>query len=153
FDAWYREAQAKEPNDPNAMALATVGPDGMPAVRMVLLKDADQRGFVFYTNCESRKGEQLTAHPMAALCFHWKPLRRSVRVEGEVEPVTAEEADAYFATRARASQIGAWASDQSRPLESRYALETKVAKMTARFGLGKVARPPHWSGFRVMPRR
>ena len=153
FDAWYREAQAKEPNDPNAMALATVGTDGMPSVRMVLLKDADPRGFVFYTNYESRKGEQLKGRPMAALCFHWKTLRRSVRVEGEVEPVTAEEADAYFATRARASQIGAWASDQSRPLESRYALETNVAKMTARFGLGKVPRPPHWSGFRVLPRR
>ena len=153
FDSWYKEAQAKEPNDANAMALATVGSDGMPAVRMVLLKEADPRGFVFYTNHESRKGEQLHAHPMAALCFHWKSLRRSVRVEGEVAPTTPEEADAYFATRHRASQIGAWASAQSRPLESRYALETQAAKFTAKFGLGTVPRPPYWSGFRVQPRR
>ncbi len=153
FDAWYREAQAKEPNDANAMALATVGPDGMPAVRMVLLKEADPRGFVFYTNHESRKGEHLQAHPMAALCFHWKSLRRSVRVEGEVTPTTPEEADAYFATRHRSSQIGAWASEQSRPLESRYALEARAAKFAAKFGLGAVPRPPHWSGFRVQPRR
>ncbi len=153
FDAWYREAQAKEPNDPNAMALATVGTDGMPSLRMVLLKEVDPRGFVFYTNYESRKGEQLQAHPKAALCFHWKSLRRSVRVEGDIEPTTAAEADAYFATRPRSSQIGAWASDQSRPLESRYALEARVAKFTAKFGLSAVPRPPHWSGFRVKPLR
>jgi pyridoxamine 5'-phosphate oxidase len=153
FQTWLTEAEAKEPNDPNAVALATVGPDGMPAVRMVLLKDADPRGFVFYTNHESRKGEHLATHPMAALCFHWKTLRRSVRVEGEVEPTTDAEADAYFATRHRSSQIGAWASDQSRPLESRYALEARVAKFAARFGIGTVPRPPHWSGFRIKPRR
>jgi pyridoxamine 5'-phosphate oxidase len=153
FDAWLKEAEAKEPNDANAMALATVGADGMPSVRMVLLKGVDERGFVFYTNYESRKGEQLLAQHKAALCFHWKSLRRSVRVEGDIEEVSPEEADAYFATRPRSSQIGAWASDQSRPLESRFALETRIAKFTARFGVGAVPRPPHWSGFRVKPRR
>jgi pyridoxamine 5'-phosphate oxidase len=153
FEAWFKEAEAKEPNDANAMGLATVGPDGMPSLRMVLLKGFDQQGFVFYTNYESRKGEQLIGHPQAALCFHWKSLRRSVRIEGEVETTTAAEADAYFATRPRSSQIGAWASDQSRPLEGRYALETRIAKFTAKFGLGSVPRPPHWSGFRVKPRR
>jgi pyridoxamine 5'-phosphate oxidase len=153
FQTWFKEAEAKEPNDPNAMALATVGPDGMPAVRMVLLKEADRRGFVFYTNYQSRKGEHLLANPKAALCFHWKSLRRSVRIEGEAEPTSAEEADAYFATRHRSSQIGAWASDQSRPLESRFALETRVAKFAAKFAIGTVPRPPHWSGFRVEPRR
>jgi len=153
FDAWFKDAEAKESNDPNAMALATVGPDGMPSLRMVLLKGVDSRGFVFYTNHESRKGEQLLAHPKAALCFHWKSLRRSVRIEGEVEPTTAEEADAYFSSRPRSSQIGAWASDQSRQLESRYALEARIAKFTARFAVGTVPRPPHWSGFRVKPQR
>jgi pyridoxamine 5'-phosphate oxidase len=153
FEAWLQDAEAKEPNDANAMALATVGADGMPSVRMVLLKGVDERGFVFYTNYESRKGEQLLAHRKAALCFHWKSLRRSVRVEGEIEEVSPEEADAYFATRPRSSQIGAWASEQSRPLESRFALETRIAKFTARFGVGGVPRPPHWSGFRVRPRR
>lgn len=153
FDAWFKEAEAKEANDPNAMGLATVGPDGMPSLRMVLLKGVDPQGFVFYTNYESRKGEELISHPKAALCFHWKTLRRSVRIEGNVEPTTAAEADAYFASRPRSSQIGAWASDQSRPLESRYALETRIAKFTAKFGLGAVPRPPHWSGFRVKPRR
>ena len=153
FEAWFKEAEAKEPNDANAMGLATVGPDGMPSLRMVLLKGFDQKGFVFYTNYESRKGEQLIGHPQAALCFHWKSLRRSVRIEGEVETTTAAEADAYFATRPRSSQIGAWASDQSRPLEGRYALETRIAKFTAKFGLGTVPRPPHWSGFRLKPRR
>ena len=153
FDAWFKEAEAKEPNDANAMGLATVGADGMPSLRMVLLKGVDLQGFVFYTNYESRKGEQLLAHPTAALCFHWKSLRRSVRIEGDVEPTTAAEADAYFASRPRSSQIGAWASDQSRSLESRYALETRIAKFTAKFGLGAVPRPPHWSGFRVKPRR
>ena len=153
FDQWFKLAAEKEPNDPNAMALATVGPDGMPSVRMVLLKEADPRGFVFYTNYQSRKGEHLLADPKAALSFHWKSLRRSVRIEGEAEPTSAEEADAYFATRHRSSQIGAWASDQSRPLEGRYALETRVAKFAAKFGIGAVPRPPHWSGFRVKPRR
>jgi pyridoxamine 5'-phosphate oxidase len=153
FQSWFKDAEAKEPNDPNAMALATVGPDGMPSVRMVLLKEADPRGFVFYTNYQSRKGEHLLADPKAALSFHWKSLRRSVRIEGKAEPTSAEEADAYFATRHRSSQIGAWASDQSRPLEGRYALETRVAKFAAKFGIGAVPRPPHWSGFRVKPRR
>jgi pyridoxamine 5'-phosphate oxidase len=153
FDTWFKEAEAKEPNDANAMGLATVGPDGMPSLRMVLLKGVDERGFVFYTNYESRKGQQLMAHRKAALTFHWKSLRRSVRIEGEVELTTAAEADAYFATRPRSSQIGAWASDQSRPLENRYALETRIAKFTAKYAIGSVPRPPHWSGFRVVPRR
>ena len=153
FQTWFKEAEAKELNDPSAMALATVGPDGMPSLRMVLLKEADHRGFVFYTNHQSRKGEHLLADPKAALCFHWKSLRRSVRIEGEAEPTSAQEADAYFATRHRSSQIGAWASDQSRPLESRFALETRAAQFAAKFGIGKVPRPPHWSGFRVKPRR
>ena len=153
FDSWFKEAEAKEPNDANAMGLATVGPDGMPSLRMVLLKGVDEYGFVFYTNYESRKGQQLMAHRKAALTFHWKSLRRSVRIEGEVELTSATEADAYFATRPRSSQIGAWASDQSRPLESRYALEARIAKFTAKFAIGSVPRPPHWSGFRVVPRR
>ena len=153
FALWFAEAEVKEPNDPSAMALATVGADGMPAVRMVLLKGVDERGFVFYTNLESRKGEQLAGQPLAALCFHWKSLRRSVRVEGTVEAVTGAEADAYFATRPRSSQIGAWASSQSRPLASRFELEKRIARFTAQFGVGAVPRPPHWSGFRVLPRR
>jgi pyridoxamine 5'-phosphate oxidase len=153
FDTWFQEAKAKEPNDPEAMTLATVGADGMPSVRMVLLKGVDPRGFVFYTNYESRKGQQLLAHPQAALCFHWKSLRRSVRVEGVAERTSPEEADAYFASRPRSSQIGAWASDQSRPLEGRFALEARVAKFTAKFAIGPVPRPPHWSGFRISPSR
>jgi len=153
FALWFEEAEVKEPNDPSAMALATVGADGMPAVRMVLLKGVDERGFVLYTNLESRKGEQLAGQPLAALCFHWKSLRRSVRVEGTVEAVTGAEADAYFATRARSSQIGAWASSQSRPLAGRFELEKRIARFTAQFGVGAVPRPPHWSGFRVLPRR
>ena len=152
FATWFDEAKAEEVNDPNAMALATVGGDGMPSQRMVLLKDAAATGFVFYTNTQSRKGEQLLAHPKAALLFHWKSLRRQVRVEGTVEQVSDAEADAYFATRPRQSQIGAWASDQSRPLESRYALEKRVAKFAAKHAVGAVPRPPHWSGFRVVPR-
>jgi pyridoxamine 5'-phosphate oxidase len=153
FDTWFQEAKAKEPNDPEAMTLATVGADGMPSVRMVLLKGVDPSGFVFYTNYESRKGQQLLAHPQAALCFHWKSLRRSVRVEGVAERTSPEEADAYFASRPRSSQIGAWASDQSRPLEGRFALEARVAKFTAKFAIGPVPRPPHWSGFRISPSR
>ena len=133
------------------MALATVGPDGTPSVRMVLLKDFDASGFVFYTNHLSRKGRHLMAHPKAALLFHWKSLRRQVRLEGPVSPTTPEEADAYFATRARGSQIGALASDQSQPLESRFALEKRVAEFAARHVVGKVPRPPHWSGFRLQP--
>jgi pyridoxamine 5'-phosphate oxidase len=151
FERWFEEASQKEPNDANAVALATVGPDGRPSLRMVLLKDADERGFTFYTNYESRKGRQLLANPKAALCFHWKSLRRQVRVEGNVEQVAPEEADRYFASRPRTSQIGAWASDQSRPLTERLELERRVASFTAKFGFGTVPRPPHWSGFRVVP--
>lgn len=153
FQAWLAEAEAKEPNDPNAMALATADAQGRPSVRMVLLRGLDSRGFTFFTNYESRKGEQLLANSQAALCFHWKSLRRSVRVEGAAEQVTGEEADAYFASRPRASQIGAWASQQSRPLEGRFELEKRVAQFTAKFGLGAVPRPPYWSGFRIVPRR
>ena len=151
FDTWFAEASEKEPNDPNAMALATVGPDGMPSVRMVLLKQVDRDGFVFYTNYESRKGRQILGHPKAALLFHWKSLRRQVRVEGPVDQVTDEEADAYFASRSKQSQIGAWASQQSRPLEGRFALEKRVAQFAGKYGLGKVPRPPYWSGFRLSP--
>ncbi|OUS13059.1 pyridoxamine 5'-phosphate oxidase [Rhodospirillales bacterium 47_12_T64] len=153
FDVWLKEAEEKEINDPTAMSLSSVDETGMPSSRMVLLKEWDRDGFVFYTNFESRKGEQLLAHPKAALLFHWKSVRRCVRIEGTVEQVTAEEADAYFASRAKQSQIGAWASDQSRPLESRFHLEKRVAKYAAKYGLGKVPRPPHWSGFRVRPSR
>ena len=151
FADWYAEAEKSEPNDPSAMALATVGPDGTPSCRMVLLKAFDASGFVFYTNYESRKGRQLLAHPEAALLFHWKSLRRQVRLEGSIAQTTPEEADAYFATRDRGSQIGAWASEQSRPLESRFALEKRVAEFTARHAIGKVPRPPYWSGFRLQP--
>ncbi|GAB4147200.1 MAG: pyridoxamine 5'-phosphate oxidase [Sphingomonadales bacterium] len=151
FGDWLAAAERAEPNDPNAMALATVGDDGMPSLRMVLLKGWDGDGFVFYTNTESRKGGELLRHPKAALLFHWKSLRRQVRVEGDVTPVSAAEADAYFASRPRQSQIGAWASAQSRPLESRWALEKAVAKYAAKHAIGAVPRPAHWSGFRVAP--
>jgi pyridoxamine 5'-phosphate oxidase len=157
FETWMAEAAGSEPNDPNAVCLATASPEGRPSARMVLLKgfDADRPGggFVFYTNLESRKGGELTANPFAALCFHWKTLQRSVRVEGRVEQVSDAEADAYYASRARGSRIGAWASRQSRPLESRFALEKAVAEQTLRFGLGEIPRPPHWSGFRLRPDR
>ncbi|MGB0672095.1 MAG: pyridoxamine 5'-phosphate oxidase [Rhodospirillales bacterium] len=149
FNAWFADAEGEEVNDPNAMALATADSEGRPSLRMVLLKEADHRGFVFYTNLESRKGDQLAANPQAALCFHWKSLRRSVRIEGPVSAVAASEADTYFASRPRGSRIGAWASRQSRPLESRFHLEKAVAREAARFGLGEVPRPPHWSGYRV----
>lgn len=152
FADWMREAEAKELNDPNGMALATVGADGMPSLRMVLLKGVDAGGFVFYTNYESKKGTQLQGHPKAALLFHWKSLRRQVRVEGEVTQVTAAEADAYFASRPKQSQIGAWASQQSRPLASKFELEKRVALYAARYGLTGVPRPDHWSGFRIHPR-
>ena len=151
FADWLAEAEKSEPNDPNAMALATVGSDGMPSQRMVLLKGYEAMGFVFYTNYESRKGEQLLAHPKAALLFHWKSLRRQVRIEGLVSQTTPAEADAYFATRDRRSQIGAWASDQSRPLQSRFALEKRVAEFAARHVIGTVPRPLYWSGFRLQP--
>ncbi|MBU4434362.1 MAG: pyridoxamine 5'-phosphate oxidase [Alphaproteobacteria bacterium] len=151
FAEWLAEAGKKEPNDPNAVAVSTVDSDGMPDSRMVLLKEFDARGFVFYTNTQSAKGLELAAQPKAALLFHWKSLRRQVRIRGAVEPVSAAEADAYFASRARHSQLGAWASDQSRPLPDRLALEKRVAEMGLKFGLSKVPRPPHWSGYRVVP--
>jgi pyridoxamine 5'-phosphate oxidase len=153
FDQWLTEARASEPNDPEAMALATAGPDGQPSVRMVLLKGHGPGGFVFYTNEESAKGEQLRENPKAALLFHWKAMRRQVRVEGYVERTTDAEADAYFATRARDSQLGAWASDQSRPLESRETFEARFDEMTRRFDAQKVPRPPHWGGYRIIPER
>lgn len=151
FAAWLEDASAGEPNDANAVALATVDPDGLPNVRMVLLKGFDQAGFVFYTNYESAKGRELLANMKAAMCFHWKSLRRQVRVRGPVEQVTAAEADAYYATRPRGSRIGAWASKQSRPLEGRFALERAVAEYTARYAIGEIPRPAHWSGFRIVP--
>lgn len=151
FETWLAAAHRSEPNDGNAMALATVDETGAPDVRMVLLKGVDADGFVFFTNLESAKGRELAANPSAALLFHWKSLRRQVRVRGTVSPVSAAEADAYFATRARASQIGAWASDQSRPLKDTLELGKRVAEVGLRFGLGKVTRPPHWSGFRLRP--
>ncbi|MFO0295081.1 MAG: pyridoxamine 5'-phosphate oxidase [Rhodospirillales bacterium] len=153
FAGWLAEATASEPNDPNAMALATADAQGRPSVRMVLLKGVDQGGFVFYTNLESRKGGELAANPRAALLFHWKTLQRQVRVEGPVTPVTAAEADAYFATRARTSRIGAWASRQSRPMQGRFELERRVAEYAARYAIGEVPRPAHWSGFRLVPER
>ncbi len=149
FAAWMGDARAAEPSDPNAMALATVDDRGQPNVRMVLLKDFGPGGFVFYTNFESAKGRELLANARAAMCFHWKSLRRQVRVRGPVERVTDEEADAYFASRARTSRIGAWASAQSRPLESRFAFEKRMARFTARFGVGTIPRPAYWSGFRL----
>ncbi len=153
FLAWYEEAKAAEPNDPDAMTLATATAAGQPSARMVLLKGADASGFVFYTNLESRKGRELADNPHAALLFHWKSLRRQVRVEGPVTPVDDDEADRYFQTRPRGSRIGAWASAQSRPMEGMFELEKCVAEYTAKFGLGTIPRPPHWSGFRVRPER
>ncbi len=151
FDDWFVEARASEPNDANAMALATTTPDGHPSLRMVLLKGHGPDGFVFYTNLDSRKGGELAANPHVALLFHWKSLRRQIRIEGSVAPVDDATADAYFATRARASQLGAWASEQSQVLPDRLALEKRIAEAGLRFGLGKVERPPHWSGFRLAP--
>lgn len=153
FAAWMDEAREKEPRDPNAMALATVDGSGQPSARMVLLKGTDERGFVFYTNLESRKANELAANPKAALCFMWKSLVRQVRIEGAVEPVSEAEADAYYASRPRDSQIGAWASKQSRVLSRRLELERAVAKYAAKFALGSVPRPPFWSGFRLVPER
>jgi pyridoxamine 5'-phosphate oxidase len=151
FATWLGDAEKSETNDPNAMALATVDADGMPDVRMVLLKGFDPEGFVFYTNFESAKGTQILGSMKAALCFHWKSLRRQVRVRGPVEIVSDAEADAYYQTRPRGSRIGAWASKQSRELESRMALEKAVASYTARYAIGDIPRPAHWSGFRIKP--
>ena len=151
FAEWFELAVAKEPNDANAMALATVDAHGLPNVRMVLLKGQDEQGFVFYTNYESAKGRELLGQQKAALCFHWKSLRRQIRVRGTISIVSDAEADAYFASRPKDSQIGAWASRQSRALKGRFELETEVAKYAAKYGLTKVPRPPHWSGFRLAP--
>lgn len=151
FAEWLADATKSELNDPNALALATVDADGLPDVRMVLLKGLDDRGFVFFTNFESAKGREIIGSMKAAMCFHWKSLRRQVRVRGPVEIVSNEEADAYFASRPRGSRIGAWASKQSRPLESRFALEKAVAEFTARHAIGEIPRPAYWSGFRIVP--
>lgn len=153
FDEWLAEARSAEVNDPEAMALATAGPSGRPSVRMVLLKGHDAGGFVFYTNEQSAKGEQLAANPSAALLFHWKALRRQVRVEGAVEHVSAADADAYYASRARDSQLGAWASDQSRPLDRRATFEQRFEEVKRRFDGADVPRPPYWRGYRVVPDR
>ena len=153
FQAWLDEASGLEPNDPNAMTLATATPDGVPSARIVLLKALDARGFSFFTNTLSRKGGELAANPRAALLFHWKSLRRQVRVEGAMEPVAAAEADAYFASRARISRLGAVASDQSRPLPERAELERRVAAAEARHPGEDIPRPPHWSGYRLLPER
>lgn len=151
FEEWIAAARKSEPDDPTACALATADSRGRPSVRMVLLKGFDERGPVFYTNLESPKAADLQANPHAALCFHWAKLERQVRIDGAVEPVAPEEADAYFATRPRLSQLGAWASRQSRPMSGRFELEQAVAAAAARFGIGRVPRPPHWSGFRIVP--
>ncbi len=151
FAAWLAEAEAREPNNPSAMSVATVDADGRPSLRMVLLRGFDGRGFVFYTNLDSRKGHELRDNPYVALCFHWKSLERQVRVEGKCEAVAANEADAYFASRPKDSQIGAWASKQSQPLTARFELESRVAKYGLLYGIGKVPRPPFWSGYRVVP--
>jgi pyridoxamine 5'-phosphate oxidase len=151
FNAWLKEAEGVEPNDPTAMALATVDAHGRPTVRMVLLKNVNQDGFVFYTNRESAKGTELAAHAHAALNFHWKSLRRAVRVRGTISEVSGAEADAYFATRAKDSQIGAWASAQSRPMEGRWAFEKEIARYAAKYALSKVPRPDYWTGFRLKP--
>jgi pyridoxamine 5'-phosphate oxidase len=149
--SWFAEAEKSEPNDANAMSLATVGADGMPSVRIMLLKGYDENGFVFFTNRESRKGEQLKKHGKAALCFHWKSLRRQIRVEGLIEPVSDAESDAYFATRPRGSQVGAWASQQSRPLASRAELERRLHELEKQYEGKPVPRPPYWGGFRLVP--
>ncbi len=151
FNSWYAEAAKAEAALPDAVALATADATGRPSVRMVLLKGADERGFVFYTNVESRKGEELDARPQAALCFHWKSLLRQVRVEGSVVRVSDDEADAYFASRARASQIGAWASQQSRPMAGRFEFERRIAQFTAKHAIGAVPRPAFWTGYRIVP--
>ena len=153
FETWFAEAKSSEPNDPDAMALATADPAGRPSLRMVLLKGHDRRGFAFYTNLDSRKAAEIDANRHAALLFHWKSLRRQVRIEGLVTSLSDAEADAYFATRSRGSQLGAWASDQSRPLDSRATFEQRYADVVARFDGADVPRPPRWSGFRIAPER
>jgi pyridoxamine 5'-phosphate oxidase len=153
FAAWLADAEKTEPSDANAMTLATASPDGRPSARIVLLKAFDERGFVFYTNRQSRKGEELAANSAAALLFHWKSRQRQIRIEGRVEPVTEAEADAYFATRLRISRLGAWASDQSRPLSNRAELERRLASYEAAFPDDDIPRPPHWSGYRLIPER
>jgi pyridoxamine 5'-phosphate oxidase len=151
FKKWFAEAQTTSLQEPTSVALATVTPDGKPSVRIVLLKKVDERGFVFYTNLTSQKGQHLAHNPYASLCFHWDPLRKQVRVVGKCEQVPDDEADAYFASRARVSQIGAWASKQSQELGSRFDLERRIAKYTMKFGVGAVPRPSFWSGFRLTP--
>lgn len=151
FRAWFAEAEASEPADPNAMTVATATADGRPSARAILLKGVDDRGFVFYTNLQSRKAHDLAANPHVALLFHWKSLARQIRIEGTVEPVTAAEADAYFASRPRISRLGAWASDQSRVLDQRLTLERRLAEYEAKYPDEDVPRPPHWSGYRVIP--
>lgn len=151
FGSWLKDAERSEPNDPSAVAVATVDEHGMPNVRMVLLRRYDSRGFVFFTNFESQKGREILGQKKAAMCFHWKSLHRQVRLRGEVEVVSDAEADEYFHTRPVGSRIGAWASKQSRPLESRFALEKAVAEYTARYAIGEIPRPPYWSGFRIKP--
>ena len=153
FAEWFAEACKSEPNDPNAMALATVGADGLPDVRMVLMKGFDAEGFVFYSHIASAKGRELATNPRAGLLFHWKSLRRQVRIRGPVTPVTDAEADAYFATRPKQAQFGAWASKQSEPLESRFAFEQAIAKVAAKYVISEVPRPPGWSGWRIAPMR
>ncbi len=153
FHGWMKDAEASEPNDANAMALATADADGRPNVRMVLLKGADASGFVFYSNEESIKGEELAANPHAAINLHWKSLRKAVRVQGTVSRVSDAEADAYFASRPKDSQIGAWASPQSRPMEGRWAFEKRIAEYALKYGIGKVPRPPYWTGWRITPLR
>ncbi len=151
FASWMAEAEARELNDPNAMTLATVSAAGVPSARIVLLKGWDHAGFVFYTNTQSRKGDELAANPSVALLFHWKSLRRQIRIEGRASPVSQAEADAYYASRPRVSRLGAWASDQSRPLAGRAVLEARLAEMEARYPGEDIPRPPHWSGYRVVP--
>jgi len=153
FNEWFEDAKQSESVLPEAMSVATVGSDGRPSTRMVLLKQADEAGFVFYTNLQSRKGNEISANRNVALLFHWKSLKRQIRIEGPTEPVTDAEADAYFASRDRGAQIGAWASDQSRVMAGRFDLEKRVAQFTAKFGVSKIERPPFWSGFRVVPDR
>jgi len=153
FQSWLKEAESSEPSDPNAMALATAGPDGMPNVRMVLLKGVDAQGFVFYSNADSVKGAELAANPQAAINFHWKTLRKAVRAKGTITQVSDAEADAYFATRPKDSQIGAWASPQSRVMEGRFVFEKRLAEYGIKYGLTKVPRPPYWTGWRIAPLR